>query len=52
MRIAHFTLTELPGTLAIFVTGIAVGAALFRRDARLFAVPVALIAALAVAATA
>ena len=52
MRTAHFTLAELPGTLAIFVTGIAVGTALFNRQVRLFAVPVALIAAIAVVATA
>ncbi|HEX2129010.1 MAG TPA: hypothetical protein VHF58_07315 [Solirubrobacterales bacterium] len=47
MRIAHFTLTELPGTLSIWVAGIALGAAALSRDLRRLAVPLVLMAAIA-----
>ena len=49
MRIAHFTLAELPGTLLIWVSGIAVGAALFTRGARRSALGLALVAGVAAA---
>jgi len=44
---AHFTLTELPGTLAIWASGIALGLAISRRVLRAAAGPVVLMAALA-----
>jgi hypothetical protein len=44
---AHFTLTELPGTLAVWASGIALGLAISRRVLRTAAGPVALMAALA-----
>ena len=47
MRIAHFTLAELPGTLLIWASGIALGAALFTRGARRSALALALVTAAA-----
>ena len=47
MRTAHFTLDELPGTLLIWVSGIALGAALFSRGTRRLALTLALLAAIA-----
>jgi hypothetical protein len=47
VRIAHFTLTELPVTLLIWASGIALGAAFFSRGARRLALSVALMTALA-----
>ena len=44
MLLAHFTLAELPGTLAIWLTGIALGAAILGRERRQSAVALALIA--------
>lgn len=44
---AHFTLSELPGTLAIWAAGIALGLALSARKLRIAAAPLALMAALA-----
>jgi hypothetical protein len=44
---AHFTLTELPGTLAIWVAGIGLGLALGARALRATAAPLVLMAALA-----
>lgn len=47
MTLAHFTLTELPGTLSIRVAGVPLGAALFTRDLHLRRLPLGLIAAIA-----
>ena len=47
VRTAHFTLTELPGTLLIWASGIALGAAFFSRGARRLALSVALMTAVA-----
>jgi hypothetical protein len=44
---AHFTLSELPGTAAIWASGIALGLALGTRRLRIALVPLALMAALA-----
>ena len=44
---AHFTLTELPGTLAIWALGIALGLAISARRLRAAAGPLVLMAALA-----
>ena len=49
MRTAHFTLAELPGTLLIWLSGIAIGAALFTRGARALALALALMAGIAAA---
>jgi hypothetical protein len=48
VRIAHFTLTELPGTLSIWVAGIALGGALLTREVRRLALPLVLMAGIAV----
>lgn len=50
MVLAHFTLTELPGTLAIWLCGAALGAAILSRDLRMLAAPLALIAGMFCAA--
>jgi hypothetical protein len=47
VRTAHFTLAELPGTLLIWGSGIALGAALFTRGRRALAVALALMAGIA-----
>jgi hypothetical protein len=47
-QLAHFTLTELAGTLAIWACGIGLGIALAARRARDAVAPVALLAILAV----
>lgn len=44
--LAHFTPTELPGTLAIWVAGLGLGLALGARGGRAVAGPLALMAAL------
>jgi hypothetical protein len=44
MVLAHFTLTELPGTLAIWLCGVALGAALLARERRRLVLALALIA--------
>jgi hypothetical protein len=48
LPLAHFTPTELPGTLAIWVAGIGLGLALGSRSARAASLPLALMAALTV----
>jgi hypothetical protein len=47
VRTAHFTLTELPGTLSIWIAGVALGAALLARELSRLAAPLALMAAIA-----
>jgi hypothetical protein len=47
VRTAHFTLAELPGTLSIWIAGIALGVALLTRDLRRLALPLALMAGIA-----
>jgi hypothetical protein len=46
-ELAHFTPTELPGTLAIWVAGIGLGLALASRASRATIAPLALMSALA-----
>jgi len=48
VRTAHFTLAELPGTLSVWVAGIALGIALLTRDLMRLALPLGLMAGIAV----